>query len=89
MWPFSSPAPAENTRTTREACWEGRDAYFGCLDKNNVLKPGDEKGACKADRAVYEKNCAKSWVEYFDKRRVLVFQQNLANERAAVPQKPR
>ncbi|KAF9048920.1 cytochrome oxidase c subunit VIb-domain-containing protein [Panaeolus papilionaceus] len=59
------------TRENRKRCWETRDAYFACLDKAAVVKPGDEGTVCNADKKLYEENCAKSWIEYFNQRRVI------------------
>ncbi|KAJ3729943.1 cytochrome oxidase c subunit VIb-domain-containing protein [Lentinula guzmanii] len=80
MWPFSS-SKTENTtaiytREDRTKCWEARDQYFTCLDSIGVLKPGDElksagEGACSKENKAYEQNCAKSWIEYFNQRRVI------------------
>jgi cytochrome c oxidase assembly factor 6 len=66
-----SPEPAAPTREQRAKCWSTRDAYFACLDKNNVVQPGepktagalgDKEGKCEAARAEYEGNCGRSWV---------------------------
>lgn len=54
--------PDAASRQDRQKCWESRDAYFACLDKANVVKPGDEGTACDSVKAAYEHNCAKSWV---------------------------
>jgi cytochrome c oxidase assembly factor 6 len=54
--------PDAITRSGRQHCWDSRDAYFACLDGANVLKAGDEGGACAKESGEYEKNCAKSWV---------------------------
>ncbi|KAH8757201.1 oxidoreductase-like protein [Diaporthe sp. PMI_573] len=62
------------TRTERRRCWESRDAYFECLDRNNILDAvKDEKAAakqCGGESAVFEKDCATEWVTYFKKWRV-------------------
>ncbi|KAJ3753142.1 cytochrome oxidase c subunit VIb-domain-containing protein [Lentinula raphanica] len=74
MWPFSSKKdPNALTREDRKKCWEARDSYFSCLDNAGVLKPGDETkaGACSSENKAYEQNCAKSWIEYFNQRRVI------------------
>ncbi|KAI0788258.1 cytochrome oxidase c subunit VIb-domain-containing protein [Fomes fomentarius] len=71
-----SETPDATSRKDRQKCWESRDAYFACLDGANVVKPGDEGGSACADvRNTYESNCAKSWIDYFNKRRVLAEQQ--------------
>ncbi|CAL1715841.1 unnamed protein product [Somion occarium] len=67
--------PDSALRRERQKCWESRDAYFACLDKVGTVKPGDEGNACAPPKVVYEQNCAKSWIDYFNKRRVLAEQQ--------------
>jgi cytochrome c oxidase assembly factor 6 len=53
-------------RTKRAHCWEARDAYFGCLDKNNIIdsvKRGEEADKLCPDETVkFDQNCATSWV---------------------------
>lgn len=53
-------------RTERKRCWEARDGYFACLDRNNILDAlKDEKraaAACKDEAVVFERDCAKEWV---------------------------
>ncbi|KAF9261914.1 hypothetical protein L218DRAFT_960869 [Marasmius fiardii PR-910] len=76
MWPFSSKKteePKVPSRDDRQKCWEARDAYFSCLDAVGVVKAGEErsKGACESENLVYEKSCARSWIEYFNQRRVI------------------
>ncbi|KAF9062939.1 cytochrome oxidase c subunit VIb-domain-containing protein [Rhodocollybia butyracea] len=74
MWPFSSPkASNTSTREDRQRCWDARDQYFACLDRAAVVKPGDEKPsrACGSEGKSYEESCAKSWIEYFNQRRVI------------------
>lgn len=56
---MSAPAP---NREERKRCWESRDAYFRCLDREKVIVPGREGKACASENKVYEKNCAASWV---------------------------
>lgn len=63
LWGSSKPEqPTVASRQDRQVCWESRDAYFDCLDKASVIKAGDEGTICSAQKADYEKNCAKSWV---------------------------
>jgi cytochrome c oxidase assembly factor 6 len=61
---FESPS-----RSNRAKCYESRDAFFECLDRNNILdsvhtKDGiaKSKKACGQQDEVFEKNCAHSWV---------------------------
>lgn len=57
------------SRTNRAKCYEARDAFFECLDRNNILdsihtKAGRAATASKCaetDKA-FERNCAHSWV---------------------------
>ncbi|EPS93677.1 hypothetical protein FOMPIDRAFT_1094440, partial [Fomitopsis schrenkii] len=71
----ASEKPDSVSRSDRQKCWDSRDAYFACLDGAQVVKPGDEGDACGGPKAAYERNCAKSWIDYFNKRRVLAEQQ--------------
>ena len=62
----SDGAPIAPDRTQRAKCWEARDAYFKCLDRNNIIdsiseKDKAEKG-CSAEARGFESNCASSWV---------------------------
>jgi cytochrome c oxidase assembly factor 6 len=79
-WPFSpseQDGPKKTTggafeqpsRSTRAKCYEARDAFFECLDRNNILdsintKDGRDaaKKACSQEDVVFEKDCAHSWV---------------------------
>lgn len=75
---FSSSKPEQAsaaTRHDRQRCWESRDLYFDCLDGAGVLKAGDEGDVCAREKRSYEANCAKSWIDYFNKRRILAAQQ--------------
>lgn len=54
------------TRSERQRCWEARDAYFACLDANNIvdaLKEDKAAGkACGVESAGFERDCAREWV---------------------------
>lgn len=57
------------TRTNRAKCYEARDAFFECLDRNNILDSINTKSgkaaaakACGQADQEFEKNCAHSWV---------------------------
>ncbi|TCD66118.1 hypothetical protein EIP91_001727 [Steccherinum ochraceum] len=67
--------PDPVSRQDRQKCWESRDAYFACLDAAGVVNPGTEGTSCAAPLKAYQQNCAKSWVDYFNQRRVLAEQQ--------------
>lgn len=53
-------------RSSRERCWEGRDRFFACLDKNDILDAvRDERnarGKCGKELEEFEGACAKAWV---------------------------
>ncbi|KAK5575763.1 hypothetical protein RB653_006897 [Dictyostelium firmibasis] len=49
---------------SRTQCWEARDKYYKCLDDNN-----DNEPKCKEFYDELNKNCLKSWSEYFVKKR--------------------
>jgi cytochrome c oxidase assembly factor 6 len=53
-------------RSKRVKCWDARDGYFHCLDRNNILDALKEKDvagkACEKETQNFEENCAKSWV---------------------------
>ena len=55
-------------RNKREMCYESRDIFFECLDKNNILdairEDEQSRKACPQEVADYERDCAKSWVRY-------------------------
>ncbi|KAF5342269.1 hypothetical protein D9611_001303 [Ephemerocybe angulata] len=83
----SSTKPDEEvgttTRQNRQVCWEARDAYFACLDTQNVVKAGEEGSACAAQKKEYEGHCARSWIDYFNQRRVIAEAQKDRLARAA------
>lgn len=53
-------------RSARAHCWEGRDAFFKCLDRNNVVDSVKDdakaRAECGKELEGFEKNCASSWV---------------------------
>lgn len=53
-------------RNERKACWDARDKYFACLDRNNILDAiKDEEAAsksCSTASSAFEADCASSWV---------------------------
>lgn len=53
-------------RTSRARCWEGRDLFFACLDKNDILDGiKDDKKArqkCANEVVEFEAACSQSWV---------------------------
>lgn len=53
-------------RTSRARCWEGRDAFFSCLDRNDILDGiKDDKEArrkCAKEVLEFEAACSQTWV---------------------------
>ncbi|KKA26993.1 hypothetical protein TD95_000546 [Thielaviopsis punctulata] len=62
------------TRSERLLCWAARDAYFACLDANNIVNAHAEAAAaaakCPAESKEFERDCARQWVKYFKDWRV-------------------
>ncbi|GAB1317501.1 Cytochrome c oxidase, subunit VIb [Madurella fahalii] len=62
------------SRAERQRCWAARDAYFACLDANNIIDAlkDDKKAirACGAESSQFDRDCATQWVTYFKKWRV-------------------
>lgn len=59
-------APIAPDRSQRAKCWEARDMYFECLNKESIVdsiahKDKAEK-ACSSEGRAFESNCASSWV---------------------------
>ncbi|KAI0050518.1 hypothetical protein FA95DRAFT_1487183 [Auriscalpium vulgare] len=76
--------PAAASRQDRTRCWEARDAYFACLDASGVVVAGSEGSRCAGQNKAYQENCARSWIDYFNKRRVLAEQQKPILAQAAM-----
>lgn len=60
------------TRTERKRCWEARDAYFACLDRNSIIDAVRDESkaaaACGTESVGFEKDCAREWVSYVNPR---------------------
>lgn len=58
--------PEAPSRSQRLHCWEGRDAFFACLDANGIVDSlKDDKLArekCSKEGVKFERECASSWV---------------------------
>ncbi|EMG49221.1 COA6 Cytochrome c oxidase assembly factor 6 [Candida maltosa Xu316] len=59
----------------RYKCWEKRDRFFECLDKEYIDNSLDSKELpkvnkqCGSQKKEFEGNCATSWVQYFQEKR--------------------
>ncbi|KAH8819796.1 cytochrome oxidase c subunit VIb-domain-containing protein [Xylogone sp. PMI_703] len=86
----SDGAPIAPDRSQRAKCWEARDQYFECLDKNSIIDSLGEKDkaakACGSEGKKFEANCATSWVKYFKQRRVMEHQKNQTLEKLKAEQ---
>jgi cytochrome c oxidase assembly factor 6 len=62
----SDGAPIAPDRSQRSHCWDARDNYYSCLDKNGIVDSIKEKEkaekACAVEGKRFEANCAESWV---------------------------
>lgn len=72
-WSSSSESPKSSDggriapdRSSRQRCYEGRDLFFACLDRNDILDAvKDDKEArrrCGSEIAQFESACSQSWV---------------------------
>jgi len=90
---LSHPAPKPSSdgafeapnRSARTVCWEARDGFFACLERNNIIDSIKESDAaakaCRTESAVFERDCASSWVTYFKQRRVMEYNKKQTLER--------
>ncbi|KAJ5918696.1 Cytochrome c oxidase assembly factor 6 [Penicillium verhagenii] len=72
-------------RTSRARCWEGRDSFFACLDRNDILDGiKDDKAArqkCAKEVLEFEAACSQTWVKYFKEKRVMEYNRDKTIER--------
>ncbi|KAJ9480151.1 Cytochrome c oxidase assembly factor 6 [Pseudozyma hubeiensis] len=52
-------------------------------EKKQTVDEARKQDPCLAERQGYETNCARSWVDYFNKRRVLEERQRMMYEQSA------
>ncbi|MCJ1226203.1 hypothetical protein MMC12_002852 [Toensbergia leucococca] len=75
----STTAPSAPNRSARASCWASRDAFFACLDANNITDSiKDAEGAnrvCAKENEILGRDCAASW------RRVMEFNKKQTLER--------
>ncbi|KAJ6634602.1 Cytochrome c oxidase assembly factor 6 like [Pseudolycoriella hygida] len=57
----------------RQLCWDARDHYWKCLDKNapkhQSTSGSDEPTVCLQFRKLFLKECPNQWVKHFDRKR--------------------
>ncbi|OLL24455.1 Cytochrome c oxidase assembly factor 6 [Neolecta irregularis DAH-3] len=85
---FCMTPPAEApSRNQRKRCWDARDLFFECLDKNGIVSPATDLAApmavCGTLWTKFKEDCQSSWVEYFCKKRVIDEQRRTMLEQAA------
>ncbi|KAJ5888519.1 Cytochrome c oxidase assembly factor 6 [Penicillium taxi] len=72
-------------RTSRARCWEGRDHFFACLDRNDILDGiKDDKivrKKCAKEVEEFEAACSSTWVKYFKEKRVMEHNRDMTIER--------
>lgn len=51
------------TKAERQLCYNARDKYWACLDKNV-----QDEIICKEFRKLYTSACSSRWVDHFDKK---------------------
>ena len=56
-------------RDQRQLCYQSRDAFFTCCDKNNIENPLKAVDAvqrsCKREKQKFDRDCIDSWVHGF------------------------
>ncbi|KAJ9594156.1 hypothetical protein L9F63_014412, partial [Diploptera punctata] len=52
------------SKAERQKCWDSRDRYWECLDKNS-----EKRELCLKLREMYEESCPAQWVKHFDRKR--------------------
>ncbi|XP_023223798.1 cytochrome c oxidase assembly factor 6 homolog isoform X2 [Centruroides sculpturatus] len=63
-------------KDTRRRCWDSRDRFWECLDKNQ-----NDLSKCKEYQQLYEAECPAQWVKHFNrKREYLQFKDKMINE---------
>jgi len=72
-------------RSSREQCYQARNLFFTCLDKNDILDAiksnEDVRHNCAKELAAFETTCSKTWVKYFKEKRVMEYNRDKTIER--------
>src|ERR1700749_3077429 len=62
----ANPVSQAPDRASRVKCWEARDRFFECLDKNNIIDSIEEdakaRKQCAPELQDFEQQCIASWV---------------------------
>lgn len=61
------------SKEQRKVCWDARDEYWQCLDKNapehQANSGAKEPTVCLQFRKLYCERCPGQWVKHFDRKR--------------------
>uniref|UniRef100_A0A0K8TPN8 Putative cytochrome c oxidase assembly factor 6 n=1 Tax=Tabanus bromius TaxID=304241 RepID=A0A0K8TPN8_TABBR len=61
------------TKEERTKCWDARDQYWACLEKNDPTHSStsgeDVPAACVKLRKLFTASCPAQWVKHFDRKR--------------------
>ncbi|KAL1973131.1 hypothetical protein VTN31DRAFT_6673 [Thermomyces dupontii] len=72
-------------RSSREQCYNARDAFFACLDRHDILdavkNDAEARRKCGKEIAEFESACSKTWVKYFKEKRVMEYNRDKTIER--------
>ncbi|KDR21393.1 hypothetical protein L798_03169 [Zootermopsis nevadensis] len=52
------------SKLQRKKCWDSRNRYWDCLDKN-----AEDRESCLKLRQAFEDSCPAQWVKHFDRKR--------------------
>ena len=60
-------------KVKRQQCWDARDKYWQCLDKNapeySTTSGEETPSACSQLRKLFEDSCPGQWTKHFDRKR--------------------
>lgn len=72
----SAPTPSSDgayiapDRSARQHCWDARDTFFTCLERNGIVNSIEEKEKtnelCGKENQRLEGECVKSWVQHLN-----------------------
>ncbi|KAJ5240145.1 Cytochrome c oxidase assembly factor 6 [Penicillium chermesinum] len=72
-------------RSSRARCWEARDLFFSCLDRNDILdgikNDKEARQKCGKEVAEFEAACSQTWVKYFKEKRVMEYNRDRTIQR--------
>lgn len=61
------------SKEKRQSCWDARDGYWLCLDKNapefSTTSGEEQPPACAQLRKLFVDSCPAQWTKHFDRKR--------------------